>query len=278
MDFSIIQSFDLLASTNELIGKGAFSQIFTIQETNAVIKVTSLDKESKEGKRVELDALMEVEILKTIPPHESLVRYINHDVRSNMILTCLQKVEGSTLTRWYLEEKIKYLDCDMRKNIVLQLCDVLVHVHTHGYIHRDVSNNNIMCKENGRIILIDFCFGLSSDISKRKLKPTTAIGAPISSRRCQGTVGYCAPENSGRPQLITESVDAFSSVCIIFDLIAGNPAEEIGGYHDILCDEPEKFPVDENIFDKVSSFFIYCMLMRGLLHQLTMNSLWMHMH
>jgi serine/threonine protein kinase len=184
-----------------------------------------------------------------------------------------RKVEGSTLTTWYLEEKIKYLDCDMRKNIVLQLCDVLVHVHKHGYIHRDVSNNNIMCKENGRITLIDFCFGLSSDTSKRKLKPTTVIGAPIPSRRCQGTVGYCAPENSDRPQLITESVDAFSSVCILFDLIAGNPAEEIGGYHDILCDEPEKFPVDEKIFDKVSSFSIYCILMRVLLHQLAMISL-----
>lgn len=268
MESSIIPSFDLLASTSELIGKGAFSQIFSIQETNAVIKVTSFDKESKEGQRVELDALMEIEILRTIPPHPSLVRYINHDVKSNMILTCLEKVEGSSLTTWYLEEKIKYLDCEMRKNIVLQLCDVLVHVHTHGYIHRDVSNNNIMCNENGRITLIDFCFGLSTDPSKRLLTTTT-----ISSRRCQGTLGYCAPENSGRPQLITESVDAFSSVCVIFDLIAGNPAEEIGGYHDILCDEPEKFPVDENVFDKVSYFSSYCLLMRVLLYQLAMISL-----
>lgn len=265
MESSRIPNFDPSASTNELIGKGAFSQIFIIQETNAVIKVTSFDKESKEGQRVELDALMEIEILTTIPPHECLVRYISHDLRSNMILTCLERVGGSTLTMWYLEEKIKYLDCDMRKNIVLQLCDVLVHVHKHGYIHRDVSNNNIMCKENGRIILIDFCFGLSSDISKRELKPTTAIGAPISSRRCQGTVGYCAPENSDRPHLITESVDAYSTVCIIFDLIAGNPADQICGYHDILFEEPENFPVDEKIFNKVSSFCSYCILIRVLL-------------
>jgi serine/threonine protein kinase len=253
MDSSIVPTFDPSAVTNYLIGKGAFSQIFLLEETNAVIKVTSFDKESKEGQRVELDALMEVEILKTIPPHEHMVCYISHEHKSNMILTRLEKVEGSTLTTWYLEKKIKNLDCNMRKNIIIQLCDVLVHVHKHGYIHRDVSNNNIMCKENGNITLIDFCFGLSTDMSKRSLKPTTALGA-ISSRRCQGTVGYCAPENSQRPNLITESVDAYSWVCIILDLVAGNPAEQICGYHDILCEEPLDFPVDEEVFNKVSFF------------------------
>ena len=188
----VLPSFDTSALPYELIGKGAFSQIFISQETNAVIKVTSFDKESKEGQRVQLDALMEVEILTTIPSHANMVKYLNHDVRSIMILTYLEKVEGSTLTMWYSEEKIKNLDCDIRKNIIFQLCDVLVHVHKHGYIHRDVSNNNIMCKDNGRITLIDFCFGLSTDPSKRILKPTTGAAAPVSSRRCQGTVGYCA--------------------------------------------------------------------------------------
>jgi serine/threonine protein kinase len=177
-----------------------------------------------------------------------------------MILTYLEKVEGSSLSMWYLEKKMNNLHCDMRKDIIFQLCDVLVHVHKHGYIHRDVSNNNIMCNENGRITLIDFCFGLSTDPYKRILPTTT-----ISSRRCQGTLGYCAPENSGRPQLITESVDAFSSVCIIFDLIAGNPADQICGYHDILFEEPENFPVDEKIFNKVSSCCSYCILIRVLL-------------
>ena len=100
MDSSIVPTFDPSAVTNYLIGKGAFSQIFLLEETNAVIKVTSFDKESKEGQRVELDALMEVEILKTIPPHEHMVCYISHEHKSNMIPTRLEKVEGSTLTTW----------------------------------------------------------------------------------------------------------------------------------------------------------------------------------
>jgi serine/threonine protein kinase len=194
---------------------------------------------------------MEVEILTTIPRHEHMLRYISYDVRSNTILTCLEKVEGSTLTLWYSGKKIQNLDCEMRKNILFQLCDVLVHVHKHGYMHRDVSNNNIILKENGHIILIDFCFGLSTDPSKRSLKPTTVA---VSSRRCQGTPGYCAPENSERPNLITESVDAYSWACITFDLIAGNPAEQICGYHDILFEDPQNFPVDEKVFNNVSSF------------------------
>jgi hypothetical protein len=108
MDSSIVlPNFDPSASTNELIGKGAFSQIFIIQETKAVIKVTSFDKLSKEGQRVELDALMEIEILTAIPPHEYMVnKYINHDVRSNMISTYLEKVEGSTLTMRYMQKEI----------------------------------------------------------------------------------------------------------------------------------------------------------------------------
>ena len=44
MESSRIPNFDPSASTNELIGKGAFSQIFIIEETKAVIKVTSFDK------------------------------------------------------------------------------------------------------------------------------------------------------------------------------------------------------------------------------------------
>ena len=74
----------------------------------------------------------------------------------------------------------------------------------------------------------------------------------ISSRRCQGTLGYAAPENGNRPDWTTESCDAYSFVCVLFDLIAGKTADESCGYHDILDEDPMNFPVDELTFNKVS--------------------------
>jgi len=192
-----------------------------------------------------------------------MVPYVSHVIKGNAILTCLHKIDGWTLNEWYTAGKIQELNCVFRKSIITQLHEVLVHVHTHGYIHRDVSNNNVMVKLNGHVVLIDFCFGVSTDPQKRSLKSTSSTS--VSTRRCQGTLGYSAPENGNRPAWTTESCDAYSLVCVSFDLIAGKPADESCGYHDILDEDPRNFPVDDQTFHKVAKYIVFLILI-SLLH------------
>lgn len=125
----------------------------------------------------------------------------------------------------------------------------LLYMYKHGYIHRDVSNNNIMINHEGKVKLLDFCFAIECNLSARNFDSESGKS---SSRRCQGTMGYCAPETSTRSDWLTESADAFSVVCIVFDIIAGGMHDSVCGYHDLLEDDSEIFPVDEIAFDKVS--------------------------
>ena len=77
-------------------------------------------------------------------------------------------------------------------HLVLQICQALEHIHSHGVIHRDLKPENIMVDDNDNIKIIDF--GISANSGSRRItfaKLNDTMGTPdyISPEQVKGGRG-----------------------------------------------------------------------------------------
>ena len=95
-------------------------------------------------------------------------------------------------------------------DIVRKLAEALAYAHKQGVIHRDVKPHNVMLREDGEPLLMDF--GLAARADEGKL---TVAGQVL------GTPAYCAPEQwKGQS---TPACDQYSLGCLLYELLTGQP-------------------------------------------------------
>ncbi len=93
------------------------------------------------------------------------------------------------------------------------LCETLSHVHAAGLVHRDLNPDNVIVREDGRPVLIDF--GLASwapgASHRERLEAAAATG---------GRLGYMAPEQL-RGDLCDGRADLYALGCLLFEATTG---------------------------------------------------------
>lgn len=90
-------------------------------------------------------------------------------------------IEGATLDGLSLSQR-------QLTRLLLELCDVLEHLHSRGILHRDIKPSNLMLAADGHLRLIDFD-------AAREEKPEADQDT-----RLLGTRGYAPPEQYGFAQ------------------------------------------------------------------------------
>jgi eukaryotic-like serine/threonine-protein kinase len=97
--------------------------------------------------------------------------------------------------------------------IIDQACQALSHLHSMGWVHRDVKPDNFLVNDEGEVKLIDFA------LAKRQARGLTKWFTP-KSRLVQGTRSYISPEQI-RGQPLDGRADLYSLGCTIHELLAG---------------------------------------------------------
>jgi len=121
--------------------------------------------------------------------HPGVMKVFGDDDRSQLYMV-MEWVDGKLL-RQILNQQ-KKLSTERAIKIVLEICDALSYIHSHGTVHRDLKPENIMVNGDDNIKLIDF--GIAGQAGARRLtfaKLSQVMGTPeyISPEQVKGKRG-----------------------------------------------------------------------------------------
>jgi CHASE2 domain-containing sensor protein/tRNA A-37 threonylcarbamoyl transferase component Bud32 len=158
----------------------------------------------------------EAEILAVVGKHPHIPELFAAFEENHEFYLVQEYIIGHTLSEELPPEtsvKSEFYVVEMLKEIL----EILVFVHSHRVIHRDIKPTNIMrCSKNNRLVLIDF--GAVKLIQPRIDEATELATVAI------GTRGYSPPEQfAGHPRL---SSDIYALGMIGIQAITGIPAQD----------------------------------------------------
>ncbi|CAK9222697.1 unnamed protein product, partial [Sphagnum troendelagicum] len=213
------------SSPKELLGRGGFGCVYkgTLRDTNALVAVKKISKDSEQGGN---EFLAELSIISRIQ-HRNLVNLqgwcsergelmLVYDYMPNKSLDKLlfQNCSELAVVDHHQNSTAMKLDRGMRHNILLGVASALAYLHEdwseHRVVHRDVKASNVMLDKDFNACLGDF--GLARLIEHSKEDADTTIVA--------GTVRYLAPElaRTGKP---TTMSDVFSYGALALEVACG---------------------------------------------------------
>ena len=118
---------------------------------------------------------MGCETMKNIPPHENLIRYLDHGRMSGRDYMLLEYVEGVNLRQMMIHDESA--NGFNLSDLLLDMAAALNHVHASGYMHLDFKPENLMVSRGGRMLLCDFDTALPIPDSPVKLAKKS--GTPL---------------------------------------------------------------------------------------------------
>lgn len=123
----------------------------------------------------------------------------------------MEYIKGKTLEQ--ILKKSGKLSLQRTEDYGVQICDALIYLHTRqpALIHGDVKPANIICRDNGTLVLLDY-----GSLSRS--------GAP--NIACFGTRGYAAPEQFARDAVLDARTDIYSLGVTLYQLFCGKPGIE----------------------------------------------------
>ena len=180
------------------------------EKTDRLWAVKAMRKQSTgDFEMAKQSLLAEASILKKLK-HPGLPEITEVIERENTVLIIMDYVEGYSLERIVKEQGPQREENAV--NWAKQLCDILSYLHTRNppVIYRDMKPSNIIRREDGRIVLIDF--GTAREFKGGQKRDTL----------CLGTRGYAAPEQYGDSGETDGRTDIYGLGATLYYLLTGH--------------------------------------------------------
>jgi len=193
------------------IGEGAFARVrkITRKSDKAVFALKMIKKKGKSAEDI-LALQREIEVLQKCD-HSNVVRLGDWCDTKKRIYMVVEFCDGGDV----FERVVEYKKFSERSaiHVVQSVASGLAHVHSLGFVHRDLKPDNLMYltkERDAEIKIIDF--GLAGDCSR----------APFTCKTPCGTAHYAAPEVLSSLEY-DQSADMWSLGVIIYTLLCGFP-------------------------------------------------------
>ena len=187
-----------------ILGAGAFGQTYVAQDThipgNPTCVVKHLKPASNSPKLLETARQLfqrEAETLVKLGNHHQIPQLLAYFEEDQEFYLVQEFIEGHTLTTELLPDQ--RLPESQVIQLLEEVLDILVFVHTQGVIHRDIKPDNIMRRESdNQLVLIDF--GAIKQVQTQPLNTAGQEQSVATSTRI-GTPGYAPTEQDrGKPR------------------------------------------------------------------------------
>jgi tetratricopeptide (TPR) repeat protein len=187
-------------------GMGAVYTAFDRQLTRTVALKTILPELAVTP--TALNRLKQEVVLAQSVVHRNVIRIFDIGQDGPTKFITMDFIEGRTLKQ--VIDNRGTLPVDEAVGIIRQVCDGLEAAHSVGVVHRDLKPQNIMLKEDGHIVVMDF--GIAHSGQSPGLTMTGAF---------LGTPDYMSPEQAKGEDVDARS-DIFSVGLIFYELLTGS--------------------------------------------------------
>jgi len=149
--------------------------------------------------------------------HEHIVKFKGSFVCDHRAYLVLQYIDGATLSQKIKNDGV--LTSELAIKYALQIAEILqaLHQSTPPLVHRDLTPDNLMLKQDGNLVLIDFAIAVSGSSKLADVaEPSTDVA---------GKAAYMAPEQfQGKPGVQS---DLYSLGGVLFFMLTGAHPEAL---------------------------------------------------
>ncbi len=213
-----------------MMRQGKTCQIWETMSANnkrCVLKV--LRDEFRKDKN-ELAMLKHEYVVGSVLDHENCIEVYEYDVARGIPFVAIEYYRSLNLKQWIREPGAKR---EWLPGIIEQSAKGIIHLHKHGWIHRDLKPDNLLVNDEGEVKLIDFA------IAEKAKK---GFGRLLGGRgKVAGTRSYMSPEQIRNEPLDARS-DIYSFGCLVFEIVSGK-LPYTGSSSDDLLQRHLKSPV-----------------------------------
>lgn len=190
----------------EEVGEGRYAKVFRAHHPNLDVDVALKLVPAADGEAVRVAALMAEARLLIKVDHPNVVRVHDVDHRDGQVGLWMEFIQGRTL-----EEitKTQGFNAAEAAQVGLDLCRALAAVHRVGVLHGDIKAHNVMRRNGGGTVLVDF--GASRPLASTPERGEDVVGTPV----------YMAPEVlRGEPR--STASDIYSLGILLFHLVTND--------------------------------------------------------
>lgn len=148
--------------------------------------------------------------------HPGVVRILDHGVKEGLPWYAMERLDGRTFDTGLRSSRPRsWSEIGVSLAILRRVCATLAFLHGEGIVHRDLKPPNIVVRDTGDPVVIDF--GIAARFAGKSNRE--AIGLASLSL---GTLAYAAPEQLDG-ELVDARTDLYALGCILFECLTGAP-------------------------------------------------------
>ena len=157
--------------------------------------------------------------------HPGVVRVLTQGVDRGTPWYAMELIDGISLAGFWSERSTAWssqgdppaaVSASLR--LIARLCAPLAFLHGEGVVHRDLKPGNVMMRDDGTPVLVDF--GLVGRFAAPFGREAIEAGGSLA-----GTFHYVAPEQV-RGEFVDARADLYALGCILYESVTGRPPFE----------------------------------------------------
>ena len=154
--------------------------------------------------------------------HPNIVEFIDRGVHNGVVYLVTEFIDGADAAK-LADARGGRLPPQDTIAIITQVLDALGHAHDHGYIHRDIKDQNILVQGSGNDLTAKLTdFGLAKSFTQSGMSGVTMAG------EMAGTLAYMPPEQLKNFRDVKPQSDLYAVGMTAYSLFSGKLALNIG--------------------------------------------------